>query len=296
MADRVITAEAIISAKDNTGDVFAWLGRKMQDVGKGARSSAEVSKLTQSLDAAAKQLAALDKVQSRMSGFAKARGAFNEQKTALEQHARAMRGMDAPTKAMESRYRQLQSSVSSANTALEKQKVALLDAKRAAEVFGNPMGRIASEQKRLKGVIDSTTLSLERQARAGAGSVAVAARAARRGGGHSGHGDMGALGLVGLGIAHGAGHFAHRVAETYGEFDKEERYARVVMGLDRAGMQPLVHQAIQGAGSSRFNDIQWLESQRGPRLQPRAGDGLRAGRGAARPSLRRQHAGGCEAS
>ena len=256
MADRVMSAEVVLTAKDATGATFAALGKKIDSIGKAAKSSAQVDALAKILERAQAQMKAIDALQSKRETFGSARAKFRETQVAVEQAARAMRGAGGATKALKADYDKARAAVSRASTAFEKQKVAVLDAKRALEGFGTPVGRIASEQKRLKGVIDSTTVALERQARAGG--------AAGRRGGHGGgsHGDTGALGLVGLGIAHGAGHFAHRVAETFGEFDKEERYARVVMGLDRAGMQPLVMQAIHGAAASRFNDIQWLESQR----------------------------------
>ena len=55
---------------------------------------------------------------------------------------------------------------------------------------------------------------------------------------------------------------AERVIERYRDFDKERRYGRVVMGLTDAQQQPLVDQAIHESGNSKFNDIQWLETQR----------------------------------
>ena len=266
MVDRIITAEALITAKDGTGDAFAKIGAKIAGIGKAALSSKQVEALSESLRSTQKQLTAIDKVQAGMAGFSKSRLAFNQQKASLEALAKTMRSTEAPTKKMQTEYARLQSTVSQSSAVFEKQRGALMEAKRAMDGFGVPVGKLAAEQRRLKGVIDSTTQAIERQARAdqhaeqaGRGLGRGTGRVAGHGGGH-GDGSLG--GLIGLAVAHGAAHAAHRVIETYGEFDKEARYAKIVMGLNDAGMQPLIQQAIHGAASSRFNDVQWLESQR----------------------------------
>ncbi len=268
MADRVITAEAIISAKDNTGDVFARIGAKFQNIGKSAQSSKAVGQLCDQLDAAARRLKALDKLQANMSGFAKSRLAFNESKTALEAHARAMKAVEKPTAEMERKYTQLQGAVSRAAAAFDKQKGAMIEAKRTAEQFGAPLTKIAAEQARLKGVIDSTTHAIEKQSAAEKRAASAAHENAKA----RGHG-----GGFGSGVAHAAGHLsgitglvggygvvqaAEHGLETYREFDKERRYQKAVMGLSDDEQSPLIKQAIEGGASSRYNDIQWLEAQR----------------------------------
>ena len=69
-------------------------------------------------------------------------------------------------------------------------------------------------------------------------------------------------GVTALYAAHSAMHAAVKVGERYREFDKERRYAQVVMGASDAQMKPLVDQAIRGSANSKFNDVQWLAAQR----------------------------------
>ncbi len=71
-----------------------------------------------------------------------------------------------------------------------------------------------------------------------------------------------ALGIVGGFAAHETAHFAHRSLETYREFDNNRRYGKAVMGITDEQQEPLVRQAIHGGGTSKYNDIQWLEAQR----------------------------------
>ncbi|WP_158810233.1 hypothetical protein [Beijerinckia sp. L45] len=182
MADRVITAEALITAKDGTGDVFTKIASKFQQLGKGAKVSADIDKMSQTLERAQSQLRALDKLQGARSKFADARSQFNAQKVAVEQAAKAMQSAEKPTRELEAAYKRTQAAVSRASAEFERQKTALLDAKRAAEGFGSPLSKMAAEQTRLRGVVDATTRSIEHQAAAElkAADAATHAAAAHR--------------------------------------------------------------------------------------------------------------------
>jgi TP901 family phage tail tape measure protein len=63
-------------------------------------------------------------------------------------------------------------------------------------------------------------------------------------------------------IAHEAVRAAKSVVETYREYDKERRFGKAVMGISDAEQAPLVAQAIHGGGTTKYNDIQFLEAQR----------------------------------
>ena len=111
---------------------------------------------------------------------------------------------------------------------------------------------------------------LEREARARAIKAETTAMAAARDKQHAAsvHGDgrhfdkSTVSGIVGLTVAHEFEEGARKAIEVYREFDKERRYGGVVMNLDFDQQRDLVTQAIRGGGTSKFNDIQWLESQR----------------------------------
>ncbi len=277
MADRIISAEAIISAKDNTGDVFTKIAAKLQQVGKGAKVSGEIEKMNAALERQKSQLIALDKLQSTRAGFAEARAKFQAQRVAVEQAARALKNAEKPTRELEAAYKRAQAAVSSTSAAFERSKTAMIGAKRAAEGFGSPLSKIAAEQARLRGAIESTTRAIEHQGQAElraaetANKMASAQKKAEHAAEHRAkHG-------FGGGLVHGAGHATgataliggygvvqgvEKAAETYREFDKERRYARAVMGITDEEQEPLIRQAIEGGAKSKYNDIQWLEAQR----------------------------------
>ena len=178
MADRVITAEALITAKDGTGDVFTRIASKLQGIGKSAKQSVEIDKMTAALERQKSQLAALDKLQSSRSKFADTRSQFNAQKVAVEQAAKALASAAKPTRELEAAYKRAQSAVSSSSAAFEKSKTAMLEAKRAAEGFGSPLAKIAAEQGRLRSSIESTTSAIQKQAAAEVHAAEAAKKAA----------------------------------------------------------------------------------------------------------------------
>lgn len=114
---------------------------------------------------------------------------------------------------------------------------------------------------------ESTTISaLKTVQREQASFARASARAAKSAGGGGAYGEMSgrqlAAAIAGGYIAHKTAEFAKESLETYREFDRERRYAQVVMGLNDEQMEPLIRQAIHGSAVSKYNDIQWLEGQR----------------------------------
>ena len=272
MSDRVITAEAIISGKDLTGDMFAQIARKANGVGKNISSiSPTVEGMAKSIQKANEQLKALDRMASSQKGLADARQRFNAAKDSVVAASRAMQAAEGSTKKLAADYASAQRAVSQASAAFDKQKTAAIAAKRALEGFGAPVSKIASEQSRLKSVIDSTTRSIERQiavdhrAAQAAKAVSHAAPAIGHGRGFGG-GFTGRLshatGFAGLVGGYGIVNAAERTLETYRHFDSERRYGQAVMGITDEQQAPLIKQAIHGGATSKYNDIQWLEAQR----------------------------------
>ncbi len=277
MADRIITAEALITAKDGTGDVFTKIAGKFQQLGKGAKVSAEIERMNHTLEQSKKQLAALDKLQSSRTGFAEARAKFRAQQAAVEAAARAMKQAEKPTRELQAAYQRAQAAVSRTASAFEKSKAAMIDAKRAAEGFGAPLSKIAAQQNHLRSAIESTTRAIEHQGHAELKSAeaAIKSAAAQKKAEHAA--EHRAKHGFGGGLVHGAGHATgataliggygviqgvEKAAETYREFDKERRYAKAVMGITDEQQEPLIRQAIEGGAKSKYNDIQWLEAQR----------------------------------
>lgn len=236
MADRVITAEAIITAKDATGDVFAKIAGKFQALGKGAKVSADIERMGKTLEQANSQLRALEKLQSSRTGFGDARAKFQAQKVAVEQVAKAMRDAEKPTRALQAAYKSAQTDVTRAAAAFERSKSAMLDAKHAAEGFGAPLARIASEQSRLRSVIDSTTKAIEHQASAEIRAAAAHSKAEKaaekraEGIAHHGFGNYVAGAAAGVVGVHGVMRFAEAGIESGAERQ------HVIAGMKNAGM------------------------------------------------------------
>ena len=143
MADRVISAEAIITGKDATGDMFASIARKVQGMSKGLNSSVQIDGLVKSLQRAEAQMKALDRFQAGQKGFADARTRFNAASAAVTQAARAMKDAEGPSRQLAASYAAAQRAVVQASSAFEKQKGIVKAAKQELEAFGSPVGKIA---------------------------------------------------------------------------------------------------------------------------------------------------------
>ena len=238
-------------------------------------AGAEAGLVAQSekLGLATKKLEQFDKVRAT---FASSRTAFNEARANVERLAMAMNAADAPSVKMRAELERARKELSRSAEFFAKHKDRLLDAKRAYEqLTGGPLRNVVSAQATLRRQTDETTQAIKRQVaatvsgmerevaaiKAQSRAAATARRAPVRPGGK--HGDTSTVGgLVSLGIAHEFQEGMRKSIEQYREFDRERRYGGVVMGLNYAQQRPLIEQAIHGGGTSKFNDIQWLESQR----------------------------------
>ncbi|UDL95508.1 hypothetical protein LGH83_04605 [Lichenihabitans sp. PAMC28606] len=265
MSDRIITAEAIITAKDGTGDVFTKIAGKFQQLGKGAKVSADIERMSKTIEQANSQLRALDKLQSTRTGFSDARAKFNAQRVAVEQAAKAMKEAEKPTRALQVAYTSAQAAVTKASSAFERSKTAMLDAKHAAEGFGTPLARVAAEQARLKSVIDNTTRSIEHQAnaenRAAAAHTKAEKAAEARAHGVAHHGIVnyalgGAAAYVGAhSVVSGIEKTLHAGAE----------YQHEIVGLQNAGRTPQQIADIQRRSSevvSRLPTATYLDNMK----------------------------------
>lgn len=182
MPDRIITAEAVISARDATGDTFINIARKLQQIGNGAKASAEVERLSAALSQAEATAKKIDsfKVASRTLDAAGVSMAQTRQKAA--QLSEQIAGMTKPTATLNGQITQAERAVIKATDAFKKQGQAVREARSALAEAGVPLNRLGAEQKRLQEVVQSTTRALEaqigveRQAAAMAEKVAAAAR------------------------------------------------------------------------------------------------------------------------
>ena len=139
--------------------------------------------------------------------------------------------------------------------------------RRLAQEVARDAKRLAEQQARDQRMLDQqATRDAEREERARLRMLAQEQRQATQRAEVLAHErsrtDNTVAGVTALYAAHSAMHAAVKVGERYREFDKERRYAQVVMGASDEQMKPLVDQAIRGSANSKFNDVQWLAAQR----------------------------------
>ncbi|SEQ48483.1 phage tail tape measure protein, TP901 family, core region [Faunimonas pinastri] len=251
MSNRIISAEARITAKDATNGVFEKIAGRIDKIGKATKGAQNIERLSTAIGKAGKQLEAIDRFGRGRNQLVEFRKRLDGAQKSVQGAARAMEMAEKPTRKLETALKTAQAAVVRASAAYEKQADAVHRAQRALKAEGVDIGHLASEQKRLEHAVEGATAALAKQQR-------IAERRAAR------HQELRHVGaLAGGAFAYGAEHFAERSVETYREFDKERRYAKVVMGLTDEQQLPLVQQAIHGGGTTKYNDIQWLEAQRG---------------------------------
>ncbi|MDX7950479.1 phage tail tape measure protein [Lichenihabitans sp. Uapishka_5] len=265
----ILESEVVLTGKDaGVAAMFENIGRKLDAMGKAAKISPEFEKLAGTLQKAEAQLKAIDKYNTAKSTSALARGTADDARRKVTEAKAAIEAMSAPTKRATADLERLQAAEGRAIEQYRRRATATLEARSALSGLSISAERAGAAEVALRGKVEATTAALERQVMverrqveqgaARAKQMAAQAQVSRRGG----HGDSTLAGLAGMYIGHEVGHVGHQVIERYAEFDKERRYGKVVMGLTDEQQEPLVRQAIRGGANSRFNDIQWLESQR----------------------------------
>lgn len=188
---RIIEAKAVISAEDRTGKAFDSIARKFKEVGKGAKMSAEVGRMTKEIDAAHASLRNLERFRSTQGSFAQARTAFRTTQTDVGRIAKELDGarkaaaafdgirsfsksgsiateISSARKQVTDLERQLttaQRAVKGASSAYESQATALKSLKAELSGSGLSTGKLVSEQGRLKTAIEGTTAAIIRQER-----------------------------------------------------------------------------------------------------------------------------------
>jgi hypothetical protein len=198
MANKTLEAQLIINAQDKT--------------------AAGLDAVVKRINGVTKKIEDFRKVQSR---FTEARGKFQQAQKTVEAAARAMSGMDKPTREVASAYKTAQRAASEASRVFEAQKTTLLGAKRELETYGVEVTRLAAAENRLKSAAEQASASQEHQARSAARWQKLR---------------TGAAGVAATGAGFYAGHLAK---EGYSEAVKataEGAHERVRM--ETAGMTP----------------------------------------------------------
>ena len=250
MANKVIRATAIIEAKDQTGDAFKAIGRKVDQLAKNAKASKAFDELARSLENAKKQAQAIDKFRFAQSGFIGARTNFRAAQAEVERLARSMKGVSAPTARMVSEMRRAQAAVRSTSAEFERQKSAVMAAKKALSDFGIPANKIVSEERRLKSAIEATNAALVRRAQ-------LDARSANR---------REALGLLASGAGVAAAYHGRQIGAkaivSAAEFDIGVRKQRAFSDLSEADQAALlIPQARRIGQETQFTNLDVIKAQ-----------------------------------
>lgn len=246
--------------------------------GSVGKSSQAVMELSRDLSSAEGKLRAIGDFRGASRSLDEASLAFRRGQQEVRRLSAEVANAEHPTKSLQAALAGAEVDLARLNAAFKAEGNAVRFAMTELAEAGVPLNRLRSEQQRLTASIEQTTAAIKQQALAdrmageSADRAAVAERrqaSAQRHGGtvqpaHGGkHGVLGSVAeMASLYGTFEAAELAHHVVETYDHFDKERRYSKVVMGLTDEEQKPLVNQAIVESGKSKFNDIQWLETQR----------------------------------
>lgn len=249
----IIEAKAVISAEDKTGAAFASIEKKLASLGKGAKVSSEVDRLTKSITEAEKQLASLDKVAKAASSFDAAKGKYQQAGAALREATKAIADAEKPTKQLASALKQAEQAYDRARASFQKQRSAMSDAASGLGKLGSSTSSIVAEQNRLKAAIDGTTAAIARQL--ATENRAAARRANRRE----------ALGTV----AGGAGVLAATRGKDLGkkaivsaaEFDIVVRKQRAFTDVSEADQVPLIEQSKKVGQETPYSNTDVVKAQ-----------------------------------
>lgn len=272
----VIEAKAVITAEDKTGAAFSAIEKKLSALGKGAKVSAEVDRLTKSLGQAEKQLAALDRIGKVQTSFDSAKTKFQQAGTALRDASRAMAEADRPTRQLESSLKKAQAAFDGARAAFQRQRSALTEAAGALGKADTSTAALVAEQNRLKAAVDGTTAAIARQL--AAENRQQARRASRRE----------AIGVIAAGtgiVAATRGKdLAKKAIVSAAEFDIGVRKQRAFTDIGEAEQGPLIAQAKKIGQETPFSNLDVVKAQTkamqgmpagfGPKLKAEVAQGI----------------------
>lgn len=164
MADRIIRAEAVISARDeNVSATFDKIAAKIDRMAKNAKVSSPFSNLAADLTLAQTKLQALEKVGTSKVTSEIARQRVLATKAALDQSRQLVAATEAPTKAMQRDLQAREAAHAKVLTMYRREQEAAQRAERVALDQGLSLHRREAQQELLAHVIDRTTTAMERQ-------------------------------------------------------------------------------------------------------------------------------------
>lgn len=179
---KVIEAQALITAKDGTGQAFAAVAAKFDALNKtgevvarsAARRAAEVGRtvagMTQAMSARIEELGrkdrAIDNLAKSMGRLAENRTAFREAETHVRSLAREMAASGEPSRQLARNYELAQRQVRLASAAFNESRNAAVAAKRAVVDLGLPLTGLGRQQAEIRERILGATKAMQQQGRA----------------------------------------------------------------------------------------------------------------------------------
>lgn len=244
----IIESEVRITGQDaGASAMIERIGKKLDAMGKAARISPEVDKLSQSLGRAEAQLKAIDKYNSAKSLSDIGRKKVEDARRKVAELKTSMEGVEAPTRRMTAALEKAEAAEARLMAQQRRRAAAVLESKSALSGMGIALGEVGSAETALRAKVDGTTKALEKQmvaerklaaealerAKHAEKAHAIEERAAERRQHYMAH--HGAVGMA-LGAAAGAVgvHGVLRVGEAAWEAGAERQH--VITGMRTAGM------------------------------------------------------------
>lgn len=238
MADRIITAQAIIKAKDETGGAFAEIAAKIKRLEGQMAHAGKATALMADLDRVQAKLAAIEKFRGANDGLNRTALKLRETQIAADGVARAMAAAAHPTRALVQANEAAQRAASRANEAFEKQKMVLQAATGSLREAGISTRQLASAESHLKASVDGANAALSKQAVLAKAAAAEHGRVARMTGAvgrdikRGAHGAL-AYGLpIGGGIGAGIAFGAYEAAKFAAREEMAYLYTQLAAGVD----------------------------------------------------------------
>jgi hypothetical protein len=180
---RIIEAQAVITAKDGTGQAFASVAQKLNALGGTSRQVAQsvgqsTSFLAQKVGDLSGQIQKIDGFRALHQGLVETRARFNQAQAEVIRLGRAVDQAVKPTRELAREYDRAQQSVSAASRAFEQQRAAVSAARADLSRAGIPLERLGAQQDALRQRLDRTTAAMRAQQMMAAPAATVPAKGA----------------------------------------------------------------------------------------------------------------------
>ncbi|SIQ59806.1 hypothetical protein [Bosea sp. TND4EK4] len=178
---KIIEAQALITAKDATGQAFASVAKNLEATSKAAqvvsranirqlsemsRKFGEFTKATSThLDQLGRKDQAIDNLTRSMKRMAETRTAFRDAEANVRSLGREMNAAGEPSRRLARDYEAAQRQVRNASAAFSDSSRAAIAAKRAVSDLGMPLVGLGRQQAEIREKITATTRALRQQAR-----------------------------------------------------------------------------------------------------------------------------------